>query len=304
MSERAPRGFTLIELLTVIAIIAVLAAILFPVFASVREQVRQGQCMSQMHDLVEKLKLYELDNHSYPPVLLGFAEAPVSYSDANITVNGAEPYVAPGQQGATGGPLSIEQTSYKPLFGSQHLLNSLTDFTCPDEPAPNLTNLVTAVYPPTAGGALANQPVVFTDTWALAMGNDDSSHPVSDPSGQVANDNAISYYEQYLKLNKPNYFAFDSYDTGPQLDANGNPVTGVAELHYCIDWTGQSGPSDPPNQLKYPTLAPQSRTVVTWCTYHAAINHSDKVTVILLDGHAKAVNAKTFVAKGPLNFIP
>jgi len=34
-------GFTLIELLVVIAIIAILAAILFPVFAKVREKARQ-----------------------------------------------------------------------------------------------------------------------------------------------------------------------------------------------------------------------------------------------------------------------
>lgn len=37
----AAAGFTLIELLVVIAIIAILAAILFPVFAKVREKARQ-----------------------------------------------------------------------------------------------------------------------------------------------------------------------------------------------------------------------------------------------------------------------
>jgi prepilin-type N-terminal cleavage/methylation domain-containing protein/prepilin-type processing-associated H-X9-DG protein len=40
------RGFTLIELLVVIAIIAILAAILFPVFAKVREKARQTSCLS------------------------------------------------------------------------------------------------------------------------------------------------------------------------------------------------------------------------------------------------------------------
>jgi prepilin-type N-terminal cleavage/methylation domain-containing protein/prepilin-type processing-associated H-X9-DG protein len=39
-------GFTLIELLVVIAIIAILAAILFPVFAKVREKARQMSCLS------------------------------------------------------------------------------------------------------------------------------------------------------------------------------------------------------------------------------------------------------------------
>lgn len=37
-------GFTLIELLVVVAIIAVLAAILFPVFARARENARRASC--------------------------------------------------------------------------------------------------------------------------------------------------------------------------------------------------------------------------------------------------------------------
>src|ERR1700749_3137570 len=44
-------GFTLIELLVVIAIIAILAAILFPVFAKVREKARQTSCLSNQKQL-------------------------------------------------------------------------------------------------------------------------------------------------------------------------------------------------------------------------------------------------------------
>ena len=47
----AARGFTLIELLTVIAIIAILTAILFPVAGTVREQARATDCMSKLHQL-------------------------------------------------------------------------------------------------------------------------------------------------------------------------------------------------------------------------------------------------------------
>ncbi len=45
------KGFTLIELLVVIAIIAILAAILFPVFAKVREKARQTSCASNLKQL-------------------------------------------------------------------------------------------------------------------------------------------------------------------------------------------------------------------------------------------------------------
>ena len=42
------RGFTLIELLVVIAIIAILAAILFPVYARIKESARRTMCLSYL----------------------------------------------------------------------------------------------------------------------------------------------------------------------------------------------------------------------------------------------------------------
>lgn len=72
---RRPRthGFTLIELLVVIAIIAILTAILLPVFASVRENARQTTSMSNMHQISTGLAQFQLDNHRYPDVLFGYA---------------------------------------------------------------------------------------------------------------------------------------------------------------------------------------------------------------------------------------
>ena len=45
------RGFTLIELLIVIAVVAILAAFLFPVFGRVRERARQTACLSNLRQL-------------------------------------------------------------------------------------------------------------------------------------------------------------------------------------------------------------------------------------------------------------
>src|SRR5665213_3071593 len=85
---RRSRGFTLIELLTVIAIIAILAAIIFPIFASVRENGRQSTSLSNMHDISVKLAQYQLDNHRYPDVLFGYVycvEDRHVYTKANYT---------------------------------------------------------------------------------------------------------------------------------------------------------------------------------------------------------------------------
>lgn len=55
------KGFTLIELLIVIAIIAILAAILFPVFAQAREKARGTQCLSNFKNVGTALMLYTED---------------------------------------------------------------------------------------------------------------------------------------------------------------------------------------------------------------------------------------------------
>ena len=61
-------GFTLIELLSVIAIIAILAAILFPTFARARERARIAICASNLTNIALALHMYALDHDgNYPP---------------------------------------------------------------------------------------------------------------------------------------------------------------------------------------------------------------------------------------------
>jgi prepilin-type N-terminal cleavage/methylation domain-containing protein/prepilin-type processing-associated H-X9-DG protein len=57
-SDAMRRAFTLIEMLVVIAIVAVLAALLFPVFSRAKEAAKKSSCLSNLHQLGTAAALY------------------------------------------------------------------------------------------------------------------------------------------------------------------------------------------------------------------------------------------------------
>lgn len=68
MANRWRQAFTLIELLVVVAIVAILAAILFPVFAQARESARKTGCVSNIRQLGIAFRLYTADyDETLPP---------------------------------------------------------------------------------------------------------------------------------------------------------------------------------------------------------------------------------------------
>ena len=73
-------GFTLIELLVVVAIVAVIAAILFPVFARVRERGRRTVCQSNLKQLALAMQQYVQDNNGTYPVAVRY-EGPSLYAE-------------------------------------------------------------------------------------------------------------------------------------------------------------------------------------------------------------------------------
>jgi prepilin-type N-terminal cleavage/methylation domain-containing protein/prepilin-type processing-associated H-X9-DG protein len=67
MNPRFCSAFTLIELLAVVAIIALLAAILFPVFSKARDQARKATCLSNLRQIGVAVSLYSSDcDGGYP----------------------------------------------------------------------------------------------------------------------------------------------------------------------------------------------------------------------------------------------
>lgn len=65
--RRHRAAFTLIELLVVIAIIAILSAILFPVFGRARESARRTSCLSNLHQLGLAAHMYAQDHDEFMP---------------------------------------------------------------------------------------------------------------------------------------------------------------------------------------------------------------------------------------------
>jgi len=72
-SPTATHGFTLIELLSVIAIIAILAAILLPALSSARERSRGIFCLNNTRQLTLAWQLYADDHEGFLPYNLGMA---------------------------------------------------------------------------------------------------------------------------------------------------------------------------------------------------------------------------------------
>jgi len=65
-SARTQSGFTLIELLTVITIIAILMAMLFPFVGQVKESARQRKADTDIRVIVSAVKQYYVDYGQYP----------------------------------------------------------------------------------------------------------------------------------------------------------------------------------------------------------------------------------------------
>jgi prepilin-type N-terminal cleavage/methylation domain-containing protein/prepilin-type processing-associated H-X9-DG protein len=118
-------GFTLIEILVVIAVIAILAALLFPVFAQAREKARQTVCLSNMRQMSSALQMYTQDYSETLPIHEADADpfmrekVPANWAkDLYPYVKNIRVYVCPTAR-TTGAAKGLETTS---LLGNGVLL--------------------------------------------------------------------------------------------------------------------------------------------------------------------------------------
>jgi prepilin-type N-terminal cleavage/methylation domain-containing protein/prepilin-type processing-associated H-X9-DG protein len=119
MNPTQQPGFTLIELLVAIAIIAVLAALLFPLFSRARENGRRTACLSNMQQLTLAFLLYAQD---YDETLPNAGDGP-----AAVDLTGGWMY-------QTAFPANKASKAFDPSRGSLYsYVNNARVYVCPSD---------------------------------------------------------------------------------------------------------------------------------------------------------------------------
>ena len=90
---RSRRAFTLIELLVVIVIISILAAILFPAFATAREKGRQAVCESNLRQIGVAFLMYQQDFDELMPCRPDLKGATPAYVANGEMPGGWKPWI-------------------------------------------------------------------------------------------------------------------------------------------------------------------------------------------------------------------
>ncbi len=279
-------AFTLIELLVVIAIIAILTAILLPVFASVREGARQSTSISNMKDIQQKMEQFKLDNHRYPDVLFGYA------------------YRTSTMKSALGDVQNDHQNDLK---------NNVTD------PA-ILASHNPALFFPGLYPAYIKDPEVFTDP-----NNTVNSGDAGKLTGQLAinlvapcnavNDATLSGTASACAGSPPptagntvgttrNFYLADAYDTSPIVMGT-NTFSGTSIVRYQLareQTAANVATADASYSYQLRWQNPPAGAVITATTYH--VKNADKVLVMFESGAIKKVTGHDFATLDGSNAAP
>ena len=253
LSEKPQRvGFTLIELLVVIGIIAILAAILFPVFNRIREKARAASCLSNELQLGVSLTQYVQDNdEAYPtgallfanpasPTGLGWAGQCYSYTKS-VALNHCpdDSTSAITQGGVTVG----YPNSY--AFNLNASGNTLHDFT-----APASTVLLFEVR---GDPALITDPTEGTQNYTVAP-----------PSGFMST-TGDGFGNIFCRV-----LSFDANHVVKAIDNDTAPTVQYATGPLGTRWTPNASPDAKPKWFESQTG-----------------RHTDGSNFVLADGHAK-----------------
>jgi prepilin-type N-terminal cleavage/methylation domain-containing protein/prepilin-type processing-associated H-X9-DG protein len=154
---RSP-GFTLIELLFVLVILALLAALLFPIFSGAREKVRQAACVSNMRQIGLAFRLYMQDYDEMFPINRTCVGIPI-------------PQETLCQEG-------MNVTGWVDMV-STYVRGNI--FKCPSDPTPIL-------HPQAVGYRLSSDPTRRTNVNRTSYAKNNNIGNVPPPAGYIVQD--------------------------------------------------------------------------------------------------------------------
>lgn len=241
------RAFTLIELLVVVAIIALLAAILFPVFAQAREKARQASCLSNLKQIGLGALQYAQDYDERTPRNW--------YSDA----------VVPDDRPKDSTAVGDTPNNYKWMDVLQPYLKSAQIFTCPS--ASNL------VYEPRTSLAPGSKTIKYgAYSYNRAYGQFDIENDSTPAGKNLARipDPAETVWFAEAPGGGPYDFDFRWPDVAS------NPIVSSTSPRVLRD-AGNAN-------IQYVIERHQARTNVLWCDGHVKAMSLDTLTRTNTDG--------------------
>lgn len=265
-------GFTLIELLTVIAIIAILSAIIFPVYARAKDSANRSSDITSLNSIRTALQLYRVDQGGYPPALLGYINRYQSGPEAGnvIPANLISGYLYPKR------------------------VDNISTFT-PVVLRENNRASTTAVWPNQDPRNVGTAPVAD-------LNGDGNKTPADDPAGarQAYGPNTVVASDPRNPVAASNpaleYYRISGYDVAAVKQPGGQRY----ELRYTLFWStwGITGgnASDDPRQLGYSD--PPDDTLVTWNSYYRdydganAVQRNKRDVALFLGGAARVYDSK------------
>lgn len=270
----------MIELLVVIAIIAILAAILLPVFATAREHARRSACTSNLQKIGQALVLYDKDQGAYPPSLWDDNPDPRAdktnndaYTTGLLLLLGKS---SPVVQTAPSSPQALY------LAALPAYLDTIQDLHCPDNSNSDITDVATK------NG---------DSTGSAVEGYDNYDGPDRYGVNQYGPNNPVNAWK-YTRCRLPDDPASSTKDK-------------CTHAGYPEDFGNASAPKAYENgyytrQLKFKN--PDPDTVITWCTQHRpTVNgiptppQSGKSDLVLfLDGKVEYKTYQPFTTNGSL----
>jgi len=255
------KAFSLVELLVVIAVIAILAAILLPVFFRAKVQAKRTADITHMASIARALGLYRNDQGGHPPLLIQAAE----YNGNMIR------RISEVQRG----------------FLYKRNIDDVTVFHSEGDPSADMVRTVEACWPTRDARATGVTETQFKGPADMVVYTDLAYNFNPGPLNGANPGDAVEFY------------AYDSYDIGPSLNPQCASSDGM-ELRYVLFWTtmghGGGGPSDNQRQLGY--RDPSENTVVTWNTWfqddNGGVPTNSKDTIVLyLSGTAKPEDGRS-----------